>query len=177
MSASILLLDSSWRIDRIIGVERACELLLAGRVVPASEDIAMLMRSPSTQIEIPEVVARVAGSSKGNFLQPACTPRRVRQRDTHLCQFVVEGRPCVHRGDSVDHLLPRSHGGSSEWRNLVAACRVHNGYKADRTLEEMVTRYGWGLRRRPFVPTREQLVLAGITKARPAWEPFLTAAH
>lgn len=175
MSSQVLLLDASWRVDRVIGVERACELLVARRAVAASPDVAMVMRSPSTEIEIPEVVARVAGGvCVATWRPPICSARRVRQRDGHVCQFVIDGEPCSQRGDSVDHLRPRSLGGPDSWQNLVAACRRHNHTKDDRTLEEMSSRHGWSLRREPFVPTRDEMLLASLGSVRRSWEPFVS---
>lgn len=177
MTVPVLLLDPAWRIDRIIGVEHACELLLDERVVSASDDIAAVMHSPSITVEIPSVVARVGRIHPGeNDRVPACSHRTVRQRDRHVCQFVVEGQPCERRADSVDHLVPRVLGGATEWHNLVAACRTHNGVKASTPFEVMHRRYGWGLRRQPFQPTRRSLLVNAIQEGspRPSWHPFLS---
>jgi 5-methylcytosine-specific restriction endonuclease McrA len=174
MSIPVLLLDASWRVDRVIGVEFACELLVTGKAVAASSDIAMVMHSPSIEVEIPAVVARIGRVHSAQRRAPSCSARRVRQRDQHVCQFVVDGALCDHRGDSVDHLLPRSRGGPNSWLNLVAACRSHNHSKADRSFEEMHRRYGWSLRRDPFVPSRSEILVASIGNPRVEWEPFLT---
>jgi len=176
MNAPVLLLDAAWRIDRVIGVQTACELLIDRKVVPASADIAMLMRSPTLTVEVPSVVARVGPGRIVGFQPPACTPRRVRLRDDHQCQFVVDGIPCGRRGSTVDHLVPRSKFGPSTFTNLVAACVTHNSAKADATLDEMCARHGWVLRRTPAVPTRASLLVAGIGRAQPGWGPFLAAA-
>ena len=170
---NVLLLDPSWRIDRVIGVERACELLVAGHAVAASADIATVMRSPSIEVVIPTVVARIGVVRYAFHRPPTCTARRVRLRDAHVCQFIVDGRPCSHRGDSADHLVPSCRGGRSTWHNLVAACREHNGYKRDRSLDEMHRLHGWTLRRQPGVPTRQSLLLADIRHVQPGWELYL----
>lgn len=176
MSTPVLLLDAAWRIDRVIGVERACELLVMGRVVAASDDVAMVMRSPSIEVTIPSVVARVGRLRGGPHRLPTCSARRVRQRDAHRCQFVIDGAACAHRGDSVDHLVPRSRGGGTTWTNMVTACRACNGGKADRTLAEMGRRFGWTLRREPYVPSRSELLIASFESPHPAWQPFLSAS-
>jgi 5-methylcytosine-specific restriction endonuclease McrA len=36
----------------------------------------------------------------------------------------------------MDHVIPKSRGGSSTWENLVAACFRCNNLKADRTPQE-----------------------------------------
>ena len=176
MSHPVLLLDAGWRVDRVVRVEDACELLLDRKAVAASDEIARVMRSQSLTIEVPSVIARVgsvrgAGAGRG----VACSPRRVRLRDEHVCQFVIDGVPCDRRGDTVDHLTPRSLSGPGGWLNLVAACKHHNGVKASTTLTEMSRRYGWSLRREPFVPSRAAIIVAGAGRARPEWEPFLVS--
>ena len=108
------------------------------------------------------------------YRPPSCNARRVRLRDDHICQFVVNGAPCERRADSVDHLLPRSRGGESTWVNLVASCRRHNGEKSDRSLSEM-ERYGWQLRRLPVIPTREAILLAGFPRHASVWLPYVNA--
>jgi 5-methylcytosine-specific restriction endonuclease McrA len=128
----------------VIDAEHACELVVMNRVVAASEDIATVMHSPSVTIEIPSVVARVGLLHPCELRPPAYSARRVRLRDAHTCQFVIDGSPCGRRGDSVDHLLPRSLGGGDSWLNAVAACRTHNGAKANRTLEQMHRYHGVG---------------------------------
>jgi 5-methylcytosine-specific restriction endonuclease McrA len=170
---SVLLLDPSWRIDRIISIERACELLVAGQATAASEEIAMVMHSPSIEVIIPTVIARLGQVHSVMRRPPICSARRVRVRDEHVCQFVVDGRPCTRAGDSADHLVPQCRGGRSTWTNLVAACREHNGYKRDRSLVEMHAQYGWTLRREPIVPSRQAVVLGDVRGLRPGWELFL----
>ncbi|MEP1126346.1 MAG: HNH endonuclease [Ilumatobacter sp.] len=173
MTPPVLLLDATWRIDRVIGVNRACCLLAAGEAVAASDEIAHVMRSPSTSIEIPSVIARTTAINRRSYRPPGCTARRVRLRDAHTCQFVIDGRACDALGDSVDHLHPRSLGGDDAWLNLVASCKAHNNAKANRTLDQMGERYGWRLRRAPFAPTHLQMQAASICRASSAWEPFL----
>ena len=174
VSVPILLLDAAWRIDRVIGVETACELLVCNRAVGASEEIATVMHSPSITVEVPSVIARIGRVGRNRYRPPSCNARRVRLRDDHVCQFIVNGLACERRGDSVDHLLPRSRGGESSWMNLVASCRRHNGEKSDRSLAEMEF-HGWALRRAPLVPTREAILLAGFPRHAPVWLPYLAA--
>lgn len=176
MATAVLLLDAAWRIDRVIDAEHACELVVMNRVVAASEEIATVMHSPSVTVDIPSVIARVGLLHPCELRPPAYSSRRVRLRDAHVCQFIIDGCPCGRRGDSVDHLLPRSLGGGDSWLNAVAACRAHNGAKANRTLEQMHRYHGWTLRRDPFVPSRSALVAAGLRTPHPAWEPFLAKA-
>ena len=74
------------------------------------------------------------------------------RRDRHHCQYC--GCRYARNQLNLDHVIPRSRGGSSTWDNVVCSCRRCNRLKGDRTPEEANMR----LRRRPF---------------RPEWTPFL----
>jgi 5-methylcytosine-specific restriction endonuclease McrA len=64
-----------------------------------------------------------------------------------------DGNECVYCGSSknltLDHVIPKSRGGSNDWTNLVTSCFKCNLKKADRTPDEarMV------MRQKPYVPT------------------------
>ncbi len=52
------------------------------------------------------------------------------KRDEYMCAY------CGRRGDTVDHITPKSQGGTEDESNLVACCKRCNSRKGDRTLEE-----------------------------------------
>jgi hypothetical protein len=60
------------------------------------------------------------------------TRRNLFQRDGHRCQY------CGSRQErlSVDHVLPRSRGGSDSWENVTTACLSCNVRKGNRTPRE-----------------------------------------
>lgn len=55
-------------------------------------------------------------------------------RDGYICQYC--GVKFVSSELELEHVVPRARGGQSTWENLVAACRVCNARKADRTPTE-----------------------------------------
>ena len=57
--------------------------------------------------------------------------RGILERDEHSCQYCG-----CKKANTVDHVVPRSRGGTSSPTNLVAACLTCNQKKADRTPEE-----------------------------------------
>jgi 5-methylcytosine-specific restriction endonuclease McrA len=91
----------------------------------------------------------------------------VLRRDGRCCAY------CGKRADTIDHIVPRSRGGTHTWDNCVAACRTCNSRKADRLLSEL----GWSLRARPGPPRRGHGgVLLLTAEPHPTWEPWLAAA-
>src|SRR5262245_692762 len=53
----------------------------------------------------------------------------------HRCAYAGDDSPCDHVLN-LDHLVPRSRGGSNRVSNLVCACRKHNEEKNNLSLEE-----------------------------------------
>ena len=69
---------------------------------------------------------------------------RIYKRDNHECVY------CGSKKDlTLDHVIPKSKGGSNEWTNLVTSCFKCNLKKGNKTPEEakMVMKY------KPFAPT------------------------
>ena len=99
------------------------------------------------------------------------TRRNLMLRDQHQCQYCAR-RPTT-RELNVDHVVPRSRGGSDSWENLVTSCRSCNLKKGWRTPEEA----GMTLLRAPQKPrwsTTAHILLAA-RKPYTEWQPFLQA--
>ncbi len=94
--------------------------------------------------------------------------RNVYLRDDHTCQYC--GRKPPVKDLNLDHVKPRSQGGTSSWENLVTSCRRCNFRKGGFTPEGA----GMHLLREP---TRPNWTLAVALSAAPRhfaeWEPFL----
>jgi 5-methylcytosine-specific restriction endonuclease McrA len=60
------------------------------------------------------------------------TRRNLFQRDSHRCQY------CGSESErlSIDHVMPRSRGGSHSWDNVTTACLRCNVHKGNRTPRE-----------------------------------------
>ena len=70
---------------------------------------------------------------------PSDPPARVKGIKEHERKF--PGQPCYYCGDaaeSVDHLIPRSKGGSSAISNLVPACNRCNQMKGNLSYDEFI---------------------------------------
>ena len=92
--------------------------------------------------------------------------RAVFVRDGHRCQY------CGGTAENIDHVVPRSRGGSHTWENVVAACRPCNNRKQDRLLDES----GLTLLRVPVAPRERLWILAATGSVHPDWERYLVPA-
>jgi 5-methylcytosine-specific restriction endonuclease McrA len=96
----------------------------------------------------------------------ALNRRAVFARDGHRCQY------CGATAENIDHVVPRSRGGTHTWDNVVAACRRCNTRKEDRLVHEV----GLTLRRSPSQPRERVWFLVATGGLRPDWEPYLGSA-
>ncbi len=93
------------------------------------------------------------------------TRKNILKRDGHRCAY-------CGRGDlplTVDHVIPKSRGGTDTWENLVAACLPCNNRKGDRTPEEA----GMKLRIKPYTPNHILFIKSAAGRIDKAWKPFL----
>ncbi|WP_308491487.1 HNH endonuclease [Microbacterium terrisoli] len=94
------------------------------------------------------------------------TRRGVLRRDGFHCAY------CGGSAGTIDHVMPRSRGGSDSWENLVACCQRCNNTKGNRTPQEM----SWTLRFAPHPPHGAHWSVRGTERADPCWEPYLALA-
>lgn len=72
--------------------------------------------------------------------------RTLYRRDSNTCQYC--GSQPGTEELTIDHIVPKSHGGKTSWENTVLACIKCNSKKANRTPEQA----GMKLQRPPFKP-------------------------
>ena len=89
--------------------------------------------------------------------------RAVMHRDGNRCQY------CGKDGDSIDHVVPRSRGGTHTWENVVAACRRCNLAKGSRLVSETTM----VLRRPPVQPRQLSWLLITLDRIPEHWKPYL----
>lgn len=98
--------------------------------------------------------------------------RNLFARDGSRCQYC--GRKFKTSDLSIDHVVPRSRGGRTEWTNVVCACLACNVQKGGRTPREARMR----LIKKPRQPRFSPVITirAGSQKYR-SWKQFLDAAY
>ncbi len=101
--------------------------------------------------------------------RPQFSARAVRLRDGNRCQYT--GRFLGPGEGNLDHVLPRSRGGTNTFENVVWSDRRINHRKADRTPEEA----GLRLRSTPGTPRAVPATLSIRNAHHIAdWMPFVT---
>lgn len=149
----------------VVATRRALMLILADKaeLVSATDRV---FHSERAAFPEPSVV-RLSYFVKVPYeARVALNRRAVFVRDGHRCQY------CDSPAENIDHVIPRSKGGTHSWDNVVAACRPCNARKMDHFLHETSMK----LRRAPRAPRQRTWILAAVGTVRPEWEPFLRPA-
>ncbi len=163
----VLLLNATFEPLAVVTAKRAVVLMLSGKAECVEAAVGMAFHSASLTLPAPSVM-RLSRYVRVPYRRAVPMTRSgVLRRDGRRCAY------CAKRADTIDHVVPRSRGGTHSWENCVAACKSCNSRKADRLLEEL----GWSLGFTPKPPHRAAggvLVLA--VEPHPAWEPWLGQA-
>ena len=118
-------------------------------------------------IRVPTVIV-VANFAKVPKKRPKFNSRNIWERDGGRCQYT--GRNLRPGEGNIDHVVPRSRGGATDWENCVLASRDVNSRKADRTPEEA----GLKLRQQPQTPSEVPVtMLLRNVHDIADWDPFL----
>jgi 5-methylcytosine-specific restriction endonuclease McrA len=100
------------------------------------------------------------------------TRRNIYARDRSRCQYCGKKFPTTEL--SLDHIVPRSRGGTNDWPNIVCCCVRCNVRKGGRTPTEA----GMRLVALPVKPRRSPAVTLRLTSEKYAsWKQFLDAAY
>ena len=156
MSASVIVLNRYFDYCREVDVEKAIRWLFKNKiqVVVEKDDV---YRSVSVEIKIPVVVRLLEFG--GYPIKKEHIPYgsdEVFKRDNHICQYYhynEDGKKfkyiCTENEMTIDHVIPRSKGGSTDFLNCITSCKNCNTIiKKDRTVKEA----GLELIRKPFIP-------------------------
>lgn len=136
-----------------VTIRRAIVLLLTGQAeaLGCGSGRQWEVRSPHLVLVVPEQIRLLHAHPERFWKTPAVTRRAVLRRDHHTCQYCGSSRQLT-----LDHVLPRSRGGSHTWDNVVTACAPCNGRKGDRLPQEA----GMTLAHKPKAPMHPALQFA-----------------
>ena len=158
-----LLLNATYEPLSVVPVRRAIVLVLRQRadVVAANGKV---WRSEHMELSSPSVI-RLRNFVRIPYSRRVPLNRKtVFHRDSFVCQY------CGRHAENIDHVVPKSQGGTHTWENVVACCRRCNTRKGGRTPHQA----GLSLSRRPGAPRQQSwLLVATGTRPDPDWEPYL----
>ncbi|MBI2878065.1 MAG: HNH endonuclease [Candidatus Tectomicrobia bacterium] len=140
----VLVLNHSYQPLHFCTLRRAVVLLIKGKAEEIEYD-GQVIRSASLSFRIPTVI-RLMTYIHTPYRQAGVrfSKKNVFKRDKYTCQYCgsTEGEM------TIDHVIPKSRGGTTCWENVVVACQKCNLKKSDQTLKEC----GLTLLRKPKEP-------------------------
>ena len=161
-TGATLLLNATYEPLCVVSSRRAIVLVLAEKA-ESVDSAPEVVHAETVSLAVP-VVVRLTRFVRVPY--PASVPLSRR------AVFTRDGQTCVYCGGSatsIDHVVPRSRGGTHTWDNVVAACRRCNHTKADRSLAEL----GWKLPHPPRTPSGAAWRLLGSRSVDPRWREWL----
>jgi len=164
----VLVLNASYEPINVCTVRRATVLLLKRRA-EILEEGGWRLHAESLTIPRPVVIrlvtyVRIPRDAHSRKI----TRRAIFARDRWTCQYCGRERGKL----TVDHVIPRSKGGSSAWDNIVTCCAPCNRRKGDRLPRQAEMH----LRNHPKPPGPTIFVHVAASAIPPIWEQYLPLA-
>jgi 5-methylcytosine-specific restriction endonuclease McrA len=194
IQSSVLVLNRQYVAVHILNVRRAFCLLYKGvaEVISVEEDLyqtytfdgwleasllraslglndeeAEWVRSVNFEIQVPRVI-RLLKYERLPRNGVKFNRRNIFLRDENCCQYC--GRRYGSQRLSLDHVLPKSRGGPTNWENIVCCCLDCNVKKGGRTPHEA----GMALMRAPRKPARNPVLFQHLNSRKyRIWRTFL----
>lgn len=162
--SQVLVLNQDYSPLTVCSVERAFLLMYLNKAELIDKVDGKSLRTISDSFPFPSVIKinrYISIPYKGVVL----TRHNVFKRDNFECQYCG-----VDKDLTLDHLIPRSKGGKTNWTNLVTACKTCNTKKGDYSPEEA----GLNLVKKPVKPSYVMFLKSSSNgKAQKDWLPYL----
>lgn len=140
-----LLLNSSYEPMKIVNWQRALILWFQDKV-EVLEFHNIYIKSVKTSFQLPSVIRLKSYVRRRQDIGVRFCRENVYLRDKHCCQYC--GKRFSTKQLTLDHVIPASLAGPLSWTNVVAACRMCNQKKSNKTPEKA----GMPLLNTPTVP-------------------------
>jgi 5-methylcytosine-specific restriction endonuclease McrA len=162
----VLVLNATYEPINVCTVKRAIVLLLKEKA-EVIEHAEWQLHSATQTIARPVVIRLVAYVRVPREThRRKITRRAVFARDNWTCQY------CGSRANlTVDHVVPRSKGGASNWENIVASCAPCNRRKGNALPRQV----GMRLLRQPRTPAPHVFIQVASPTIPTAWQAYLAA--
>ena len=166
MPRQVLVLNSTYEPVNVCSTHRAIVLLLKGKA-ESVENSAGVLRSERSTFVIPLVIRLRYYVRLPRAEGRRLSRRAVLARDGYRCQYCGSTRHLT-----IDHIIPRSRGGSTCWENVITSCAPCNVRKGACLPSEV----GMSVSRKPRPPLPGDFVLASQRSVPDAWLPYLDFA-
>jgi len=148
----------------ICNIKKAIILIYLGKAELVLKDKRKEIRSITSIYPWPSVI-RLSHYITVPYKKVVLTRKNILRRDSYKCGYC--GRSDLPL--TIDHVVPKAHGGNDAWENLICACTSCNNKKGDRTPEQAKM----NLRHKPFKPSHIMFIKNVVGKLDETWKPYL----
>ena len=167
MQTPVLVLNASYEPINICAARRAIVLVLKGLAMPEEEN-GHCLHAARIAMRVPSVI-RLLEYRRIPHQTRALSRKNILLRDRNTCQYC--GVVLSSSDLTLDHVIPRSRGGSSTWENLVACCHPCNRRKGNHLLGE--TDMKLLKEPRPFTLHTSRHIMRMIGRSDNKWRKYL----
>jgi 5-methylcytosine-specific restriction endonuclease McrA len=168
LQTPVLVLNASYEPINICGARRALVLVLKG-VARTEEEQGTELHAARVQVAMPSVI-RLLEYRRIPHQTRALSRKNILLRDRNTCQYCGVVLPSAEL--TLDHVIPRSRGGTSTWENLVAACHSCNRRKGNHLLNEL-QHMKLAREPRPFTLHTSRHIMRVIGHSDMKWRKYL----
>lgn len=163
INGQVLVLNQDYQPLSICGVRKAFILVLLQKAEQLHKDPEKRIQTVSTSYDYPTVI-RLFEYVRMPQKNIVVTRKNILKRDHNRCQYCGTKEQLT-----IDHVIPKSRGGSDEWDNLVACCAHCNVRKGNRTPKEAEM----PLLSKPHKPHYLTFLKSQINTLNTDWKPYL----
>ncbi len=161
----VLVLNQSYEPISICSVKKAILLLFLTKAELIAKRDGIVLNSVHSKVPLPSII-RLSRYINIPHKKIDLSRKNILRRDGFKCQYCGTTSGNL----TVDHIIPKSRGGTDSWDNLVTACISCNNKKGNRTPEEA----GMKLLAKPRKPNHIIFIKSFIGSAIDnEWKPYL----
>jgi 5-methylcytosine-specific restriction endonuclease McrA len=168
MTGRALLLDKNYMALSIINWKKAVKLMVKGKAEPVDMNEAKAIKTNDSVFTVPTILRLlVVIPWRAHMGRLRFSRKNLMIRDNWECQYCG-----IHLGKSsgtIDHVVPRSRGGKTDYLNCVACCKTCNEIKGDKKLEYS----GLTLRAKPKKPGFVTLYKHLLNEPPEGWSDYI----
>ena len=163
LNSHVLVLNQSFQPMSITNARKAIILIFLGKAEVVEKN-GEFIRSVNDRFPLPSIV-RLKRYIHVPQKRVMLTRKNIIKRDNHQCQYCGQRTVAL----TIDHVIPRVHGGRDTWENLVCACVKCNNKKGNQTPEAV----GLKMLKKPQKPNHIFFIRYSAGTIDTRWKPYL----
>ena len=150
----------------VINWKTAIKLVLTRNVILLREHEDFVVHSPTIEMKVPSILMLPRFHKFHNYVK--FSRSNVFLRDMFTCQYC---KNVFEKKDlTIDHIIPKSKGGDTNWLNVTTCCKSCNLSKADKIIDPSPEVKTPSLR--DLIKGQESI---GIKKIETDWQEYIVA--